>query len=782
MTLDIILTLAILGAAIVLFVGEWIRPDLTALMLLSALVLTGLVSPEESIAGFSNPAVVTTWAVFILSTGLSRTGVSPWLGRQVLRLAGKTEPRLLAVLMSISASISGFIYSAGVTAVFLPVTSNISRKTGRPASRLMLPMAYGCLVGGMLTMIGTASNLVVADFVRSFNLTPLKLFDFTPIGLTIVAIVILYMSTLGHRMLPVKRRPQPSSEDGRIRIPTAELYGIRERLAVITIQEDSLLIGKTLSESRFGPALGLNILRVQRLEGTRVVPVPELIIEEGDRLLVLGRIEALEELASRPMLHIENGQPSVSRLFSNSIGLVELEITPKSVFNNKNLRQLDARRTMGLNVLAIRRGTILRRTGLADIIFQPDDKVLAQVNLNYIDSIINHPGFVRLDESEVSDYQLSERLITATIPIGSSLIGRTLLETRLASAFGISVISIRSEDHDYCMPLPETVLKENDQLVIEGRPEDLAALKGLQNLQVDREAQLNLRELEDGHMGVVEVMLSPHSSIAGKTIKDLRIRERFGISILAVWRGDRPYRTGLANIPLRLGDAFLCYGPRESFELMAAERDFVLLESNVHEDLRIKKAPLAGLIMAAVVGVVVLGLLPIYIAAICGAVMMVLTRCLTMEEAYRGIEWKVVFLIAAMLPVGAAMQKTGAAYLLGGAVINLTSPYGPAAALFGLMTLTMILNQFIPSAVNAVVMTPIALATAMEMGVSPYPFAMGIAYSVASSFMTPVSHPALVLVMSPGNYRFSDYVKNGLPVLLIVLAVCTVLLPVVFPF
>jgi len=180
--------------------------------------------------------------------------------------------------------------------------------------------------------------------------------------------------------------------------------------------------------------------------------------------------------------------------------------------------------------------------------------------------------------------------------------------------------------------------------------------------------------------------------------------------------------------------------------------------------------------------VVLLGWLPIYVAAITGALAMVITRCLTIEEAYRSIEWKVIFLIAAMLPMGLAMQKTGAATLIADAVIGVVGLYGPTAILAGLMTMTLIINQFIPSAANAVVMTPIAIATAAGLGISPYPFVMGIAYSVAASFMTPVSHPANVLIMSPGGYRFSDYLKNGLPLAIIVLAVSVVLLPVVFPY
>ena len=188
------------------------------------------------------------------------------------------------------------------------------------------------------------------------------------------------------------------------------------------------------------------------------------------------------------------------------------------------------------------------------------------------------------------------------------------------------------------------------------------------------------------------------------------------------------------------------------------------------------------MIMLGVLAVTLLNLLPIYIAAIAGAVLMIITRCLTVEEAYRAIEWKAVFLIAAMLPLGLAMQSTGAASMIAGIVIDAVGSLGPTAILAGLMIMTLTLNQFIPSPVNAVVMAPIAIASAANLGISPYPFVMGVVYSVASSFMTPVSHPVNVLIMSPGGYRFSDYVKNGLPLTLIVLVVSVLLLPVVFPY
>ncbi|CAN5621983.1 hypothetical protein BH23GEM9_BH23GEM9_26840 [soil metagenome] len=782
MTFEIALTLAILGVAIVLFVTEIIRADLVALLVLVTLVVVGLVTPEESISGFANPAVVTIWAVFILSAGLARTGVAGMLGTQLLRLAGSTERRLLGVLMTSTALLSGFMNNIGVAAMFLPITMDIARRTGRPASRLLMPMAYGSLLGGMLVLIGTASNLVVSEFLRGAGLPPLRLFDFTPIGIVILIASVAYMLAFGRRLLPERQTPLPLAAAAQRSDGVRKLYGLEERLAVLVIPGDSPLAGKTLAESRIGQALGLNILSIERRDGTRRTPEPDLALRTGDRLLVVGRLDVIDELAASPIFVVHDDQPGITRLSSNEIGLRELEVTPGSMLDGRTVVDADMRRGHGVNVLAVRRGDVIQRTRLGNRVLQPGDRLLVQGTVEGLELLREQPGYHWLGAEDVQSYQLEDRLLNVRIPAGSSLSGRTLGESGLAAHYGLTVLSVMREGQDSRMPDPHTRLEAGDLLIVAGHPVDIEVARGLEGLIVQREAQIDLAALEDGPLVMVEVMLSPHTTVAGRTLRQLRFRERFAVSVLAIWRGDRAYRTRLADIPLNYGDAFLCYGPRDKFELLARERDFVVLTQDVQQKPLVAKAPLAGTIMLAVITVVVLGWLPIYVAAIAGATAMVLTRCLTMEQAYDAIEWHAIFLIAAMLPLGLAMQQTGAAEWLAHGVVGVAGPFGPTAILAGILLLTLSINQFIPSAVNAVVMTPIALATAAGLGISPYPFVMGIAYAAASSFMTPVSHPANVLVMSPGGYRFSDYMKNGLPITVIVFVICVLLLPLVFPF
>ena len=783
MTFEIALTFAILGLAMVLFVTGVIRADLTALLVLVTLVLVGLVRPEESIAGFANPAVVTIWAVFILSGGLARTGVARMLGSQVLHLSGTGESRLIAVLMSSTAVLSGFMNNIGVAAMFLPVTMDIAQRTGRAASRLLLPMAYGSLLGGMLVLIGTASNLVVSDFLRAAGMRPLGLFDFTPIGLAILVVSVLYMLLVGRRLLPLRQTPQAlSAANGGPGRGGRDLYGLEERLAMLWVPPGSPLAGKTLAESRIGRVLGLNILAIKRPDGVSRPAEPNGTLEAGDRLVALGRLDVIDELAAGPVFVVEDSPASLSCVLCEETGLVELEVTPDSLFDGRTIVEVEVRRTLGVNVLAVRRGDVVYRTNLHGISLQQGDRLIVQGVEHRLEGLRDQPGYRRLSVEDVHSYQLDEGLLCVRIPPGSPLAGRTIEEARLADNYGISVLTIARDGRDRFVPEPSTRLQQHDLLMVGGRPTDIEVLRGLQTLVVQRDIQVDLKELEHGPLDMVEVMLSPYTTLAGKTLRDLRFRERFGVSVLAIWRGDRAYRTGLGDIPLAYGDAFLCYGPREKFELLARDPEFVVLKLDVQERPRLEKAPIAGLIMAGVVCVVLLGWLPIYVAAIAGAAFMVLTRCLTMEEVYRSIEWQGVFLIAAMLPMGLAMQRTGAAELLANVVVETAGPHGPGASLAGILLLTMGINQFIPGAVNAVIMTPIALATAAGLGVSPYPFVMGIAYAVASSFMSPLSHPVNVLVMSPGGYRFTDYMKNGLPITVIVFVVSVLLLPVVFPF
>ena len=790
MPLEIIILSIILIAAVVLFATGWIRMDLTALFVLVALAVTGLVTPSQALSGFSNSSVVIVWAMFILSAGLSRTGVSSLIGVQLLKYAGKSEGRLIAILMSATALLSSIMNNIGVAAMFLPITLEIARRTKRPPSRLLLPMAYGALHGGLILLIGTATNLIVQDVMVEADLAPLGIFEFAPGGLIILVISITYMVLIGRRFLPERQQPRALSAADPVNGELAQdHYALQERLATLILPEDNPLIGKSLAESRIGRALGLTVLSIERKGGQWVRAKTDTILQDGDRLLVLGRLDRIDEICECPLFLIDEERPVLETLLIGDVGLAKLEITPESPYAGHTLQEIDLRNKHQINVLGIRQGEIVRRTNLQGVTLKVGDRLLLQgPNENLVD-FEGHPGFREVAVDGVSDYMLDELLLSLQIPAESALVGKTLIESRLGAAYGITVLRIMhsgeawdASGRDWHLPSPDIRIEAGDVLIVEGHPLDIEALRGLQSLEVERKAEVDLEELTSGPVQMVEVMLSPYSSLAGKNLREAHFREKYHVSVLAIWRGERAFRSGLGELTLRHGDALLCYGTVENLRAMARERDFVVLKMDLQEQPLKEKASLAAVIMAGVVLAAILFDLPIAISAIAGSALMVFSGALTMDKAYESIDWRSIFLIAAMLPLGVAIQETGAAGMVSRLVVDTIGGFGPTAILAGLMVLVIAGKMIMPAPVLAVIMAPIAVNAAFDLGISPYAFLLGIAYALASSFISPLAHPVNTMVMTPGSYRFSDYVKHGLPISLIVIIVSLVLLPWIYPY
>jgi di/tricarboxylate transporter len=778
MSLEIVATLVILGVAVVLFVSERLRVDLVALIVLGSLALTGLVTPEEALSGFSNPAVITVWAVFILSAALSRTGVANVVGHQVLRLAGQGEVRLLIVIMAAAGIMSAFMNNVGVAALLLPVVMDIARRTGRAPSRLLMPLAFGALLGGLTTLIGTPPNILAADALAEAGLRPFELFDFAPVGAVIMVAGIAYMALVGRFILPV-RDIAAASRNGSEAL--GETYGLEERIFVLALPPDTPLAGKSLVESRLGTALGLNVIAIMRNGETQLAPPPEATLEGSDRLLVEGKPERLASLRGQQYLTVEEEQFGVEQLTSTTVRLAEVALSPHSSYVGQTLHQIGFRHHFGANVLAIWQEGQLRRTDLQDIPLRWGDTLLVQGTAEQLERLSNATDFLVSDARVSSAYRLNERLVALHIPPESTLAGQTLLESRLGDAFDLIVLGIIRDGETELMPPPSATLAAGDTLLVEGRREELKTLRGLQSLLIEQSAQPALAELETARVGMVEAVLSPHTTLVGKTLRQLHFRDKYRLNVLAIWRSGRAYRSNLRDIELRFGDALLLFGRRDRLSLLADDNDFIVLEEALQEPLRLEKAPLAAMLMGAVIFTVLIGWLPIAIAAVAGATLMVLTGCLTMEEAYRHIQWNAVFLIAGMLPLGIAMANSGAAELIAGRVVAAVGPFGPYALLAAIFLLATLASQVMPNAVVAVLLAPIALSTAASLDLSPYALVMVIAIAASASFLSPVGHPANVLIMGPGGYRFGDYIRVGLPLTLIVLAVTLLVLPLVWP-
>jgi len=784
MTPDILIVLGILLGAIILFITEWVRMDLVALLVLVSLVLSGLVSTDDALAGFSNTAVITVWAILILSNALSRTGVASLIGSRIQKLGGSGEVKLLFVIMLTAGILSGFMNSIGVASLFLPVVIEIAHRTNRPPSKLLMPLAYSALLGGLITLIGTPPNLLISDALRSAGLRPFAMFDFTPVGIFVMLGGLVFIAFVGYRMLPERdiskelgpRRGQDSTQ----------FFGLQERMCVIQIPFDSALANKSLAESKLGAALGLNVIAILRNtkspdERTQLAPDPNTILLPGDRLLVEGRLERLFEFHGRDHLIVEDRDLTIEQLTSTEVQLFEMRFSEKSEFHGKNLRQINFRQKFGLLALALRRGPDSWRTGLARIPLQAGDILLVQGSQEQVDALKEYDESCTFTPVDTEIYHLEEHLMMLRILADSALTGKSLIESRLGEAFGLRVMGIVRQDQLTLMPDPEDVLVAGDVLLVKGRREDLLTVQGLQDLQIESQGISSVESLESDRVGLVVALLSPYTTLAGKSLRELHFRAKYGINVLAIWREGRAFRSNLAEIPLKFGDALLLYGPREKLRVLGSDPDFLVLSEEAQETPRYKKAPIALLIMAAVLIPVIFGWLHIAIAAIMGVVLMVLTRCITMEEAYRSIELKAIFLIAGMLPLGIAMQQTGAAQLLAEAMIGLIGGFGGMAVMAGLFILAALASQVMPNPAVAVLLAPIALNTASQIDISPYPLMMAVAVSASAAFLSPVGHPANVLVMGPGGYKFSDYTKIGLPLTLVVLIISMIVIPLFWP-
>ncbi|MEN8242548.1 MAG: SLC13 family permease [Chloroflexota bacterium] len=777
MPTPIIITLIILGVAVVLFITEWLSADLVALLTLSALALSGLVTPEEALSGFSNPAVVTVWAVFILSAGLSRTGVAAWLGRQVLKLGGSSEPRLLLVIMLTAAFLSAIMNNIGVTAMMLPVVLDICRRLKLAPSRLLLPLAFSSLLGGMITLIGTPPNILASNILTDFGFSPLGMFDFSPLGIIFTLTGILFISTIGRLLLPRRDMAKEFQDHDQ---EMTEAFAIEERLFVISIPENSALDGCSLERSRLGAILGLNVIGINRNGHSDLAPTPRTILHSGDRLLVTGRVDKLKDWGKKPQFEIAARHISINQLTSDKVSLVEITIAEKSPLAGKNLEQVSFRQQYGGIVLAmLREGEPLRRR-LETIPLRVGDKLLLQVTPEQVTKL-RLSTELTLSQPTSSAYHLDDMLLLLKVPEDSLLCNKTIAESHLGDAYRLAVLSIIQGDWVKLMPESETVIMPGDQLLVKGSERGIRILQALHDLEIDLNAHASYEDMETEQIGMLEVVLSPQSSLPGKTLRLSHFRERHGLSVLAIWRAGKTMRSGLRDLPLRFGDALLIFGPREKLRLLADEPDFIPLTERVQTAPRLEKAPLAGVIMLSVVIAVGLGWLQISIAAVIGATLMVLSGSLKISEAYRSIAWNAIFLIAGMLPLGIAMQTTGTAEFLAQNVISLVEPYGFRALIAGIFLLTIFASQVMPNAVVTVLMIPIALTTAQNLGYSPYAFAMVVAIGASASFLSPVGHPANILIMGPGGYRFRDYFKAGLPLVVIALLIVLFVLPVFWP-
>ncbi|MDH3612528.1 MAG: SLC13 family permease [Gammaproteobacteria bacterium] len=782
MTFEIALVLGILGISLILFISEVIRMDLVALLVLGALAIAGLVTSEQAFDGFSNGAVITVWAMFILSEGLTRTGIADIIGRQVMRLGGRREFAMIVVIMITGAVLSAFMNNIGVAALMLPVVVEVARRTRIPASRLLMPLAYSTLLGGLMTLIGTPPNLLISASLARFGYEPFKLFDFTPLGGAVMVVGVLFVALFGRFLLPKQRAERGKHVSQR---SLRSRYKLHERTFLMRVPTHSILVGKTLAESRIGSSTGLIILALVRHGRSETLPSRQTVLRGGDGILVQGRVDQFRELRRWSDLVIEREAPVLKSMVAAKIAYAEVTIAETSPLVSELVRHAGFRTRFNVAVIGLRRRNQYRLTNLAYVPLRKGERVLVQGEIEAIEQLEKFSDFAEVevlsDEGLAEQYHTDERMFVVRLPKSSDLVGATLRKSRLADVFDFRVVSIFRDGSLTVMPRGDEDLLGGDLLLIEGQPTDLDVLRGFQELEIETAVAANLGAFESERLTLMDATLDPRSSLAGRTVGELNFRERYGIELAGIWREGETVGTELADERLQIGDALLLLGPRDRLQLLTSDSDFLILTPLGQKPPDTRRAPLAAIIMSAVVISVMMGMAPISVAAVVGGSIMVLTGCLNMEQAYRAIDWRAIFLIAGMLPLGTAMQETGAATYLAGQVMNLLGDAGPWPVIMGLYVLTAMATMIIPTAALVVLMAPIVLSAMSDMGLQPETAMMAVAMAASASFTSPISHPANILVMGPGGYRFIDYLKVGVPLTIVVFITVMVLLPILWP-
>jgi len=774
-TLEIAFLLLLLGAMVYCFLTEVLPVELTAFVGLLVLVFTGYVSVGEAFTGFSSPAVMTMFSIFFISGALLNTGVADIIGGRLNALAGGREVPLIILIMVVAGVLSAFMNNVAATAVLLPAIASLARRSGLSPGRLFMPLAFGAILGGTTTLVGTPPNILTAEMLKERGLEPFSLFDFTPIGLALLGAGILFMITVGRRLLA---HDSPTPEAAETSFPT-RAYRIEERLTSIRIPPGSRIDGLTLREARLGSALDVQVVAVERRGTRQLAPPPDFRLQGQDLLLVDGRFSDLRELLSVQGVVVEETDPG--HLARASAGIRGVTLRPKSGSGliGRDLSQLRFRERFSALVVGIRRDGELLRQHLAKRVLRETDEILVLGTEEELATLTAQRGVEAVGPVVPPHELLQERIFRIQVPANSSLAGNTVAGSRLGELVGLTVIGLLRGGRTLLVVSAEEQIRAGDELLVVGESTRIFDLLQLGELEL--EGELPKGALESEEVRVVEAVVPPRSTVAGSTPRELHFRERYGLQVLAVWREGSPIYRRLAELRLRFGDALLLHGSLEKIHLLAEDPDFLVLSLPGMTRRRTDKAWVALAALGLMIALVASGLYPIHIAAFAGAVVSVLFGALKMEEAYRAIEWRALFLVAAVLPVGVAMESSGAANLLADAV-TMTGRFGPHAFLAALVVLSSMLSQGLDGAPTVVIMAPVVLLSAEQLAISPYPLMMGVGLAASAAFMTPFSHKANLLVMSAGGYRSFDYVRVGTPLTIVVFALLVLLVPVFFPF
>lgn len=593
MNLEIVLVFAIAICAVVLFATEKLSVDLIAMLIMASLLSLGIVSPEEGISGFSNKATVTVAAMFIISAGLFKTGAVSYLGKVTVRVFKKNYWLGLITVMIAVGFFSAFINNTPVVAVFIPILLGVAKEIKISASKLLMPMSFASMFGGVCTLIGTSTNILVSSIAEERGQPPFSMFEIAPLGLIVFVAGMAYMLVVGVRLIPERR-----SEGDLI-----ESFSLQEYIAEVVLLKDAASIGHTIKDAPIAKEIDIAILEIERDDETIAVPSPDFVLREGDVLRVRCDLEKFKKIQER-----------------------------------------------------------------SGVLFK-------------------------------SQFKWSEE------------------------------------------------------------------------------------DIETADIMLVEAVVAPGSEFVGKSLNDLSFYERFGVTVLAIRHRGKLMRLRISDTKLSAGDAMLLEVKTERYNQLRQNPSFVIISEIEQPVYRRSKLIPALLIVVGVILTATLGIAPIVVSSIIGAILLVLVGCLTMDEAYQSIQWRIIFLLAGVLTLEAAMENSGAAPLISSTIISVVSQWGGLVALVSAFYLmTFIFTEMMSNNATAALLTPIAIATAETLQVSPRPFLVAVMFAASASFMTPVGYQTNTLIYGPGQYRFADFLKVGTPLNLIMWVLATIFIPYFWKF
>lgn len=777
MTLEIGFFFVVLASMVILFLTELIPVDVTAFAGLTVLALTGLLPADEVFSGFASPAVITMLAIFIVGAALLRTGIADTIGGRLHAVVGSREVPLIITLMLVAGVLSSFINNIAATAVLMPAVATLANRADLSPSHLFMPLSVGAILGGTTTLVGTYPNILAASILQDRHIETFDLFDFTPMGAVLLVGGTLFMATVGRRFLPERIPPRAGTEIREL----AGIYQLREQLFSLRIPERSPLAGLTLLEAQVGKALGAQVAAIQRGDKQLLAPGPETVLAGGDVLLVQGDLENLRRLFRVRGANVERIGAQELPGSLQAFSAARLRVSEISPVAGLTLRTTRFRERYGVVVVGILRGDEVLSEQLADEELAIGDELLCLGGTERIESLAAGDEFETIERGLECLRPVQPDVFVIFLPESSPLVGRSVRQTRLGELAGLTVGGIIRDWTTNLDISPGEKLQAGDRLVVAGRP--LRILRLLEFAEVPLETHADAAGIESEETGVVEAAITPRSRIVGETLAELEFRSRFGLQVLGIWREGELLRGHLARVPLRTGDALLLQGSwRKIRDLSRGEHDLVVLSEHVQAPRRRRKAPHAFGALVVMIAMVVTRYQPIHIAAFTAATLILLSGALTMQEAYRAIEWRAIFLVATILPVGVAMETSGAASLIARSVIHVAEMGGPYALLGMFVVLAGLLSQGFGGAPTMVLLAPVALQAAEKLSISPYPIMMGVSLAASAAFITPFSHKSSLLVMGAGGYKVMDYVAVGSILTVLLLVALVLMVPLFFAF